>query len=128
MRPFSPFSPRLRQMPRASKPGAARTNSFASSFARIEHEPIPLSLSLTPTRNLRNDTLVRLVPVTAAGAREGDELMPQAWKTSDLAKLCAAIGIAFAGGMMAALVTPHLSGPAHGVASESPSLNRTDGG
>ncbi len=102
----------------ASPADAARVETWRcqnelirASFARIEHEPIPLSLSLTPTRNLRNDTLVRLVPVTAAGAREGDELMPQAWKTSDLAKLCAAIGIAFAGGMMAALVTPHLSGP-----------------
>lgn len=102
----------------ASPADAARVETWRcqnelirASFGKIEHEPIPLSLSLTPTRNLRNDSLVRLIPATAAGAREGDELMPQAWKASDLAKLCAAIGIAFAGGMMAALVTPHLSSP-----------------
>jgi len=102
----------------ASPADAARVEAWRcqnelirASFAKIEHEPIPLSLSLTPTRNLRNDTLVRLVPATAAGARDGDELTPQPWKPSDFAKLCAAIGIAFAGGMMAALVTPRISGP-----------------
>jgi hypothetical protein len=116
----------------ASPADAARVEAWRSqneliraSFAKIEHEPIPLSLSLTPPRTIRNETLVHLVPATAAGARDGDELMPQAWKASDLAKLCAAIGIAFAGGMIAALVTPHLSSQlAEILPSHPPSIAR----
>jgi hypothetical protein len=87
---------------------------------------VPLSLSLTPARNLRNDTLVRLIPEEATVAGEPAELRPQSLKGSDLAKLCAAIGVAFAGGMLAALMTPHLSGPlAELFPNQAPSIART---
>ncbi len=82
-----------------------------ASFAKIEHEPVPLSLSLTPTRNLRTDTLVQFAPASAS-LRASEDTPQPTLKTGDLAKLCAAIGIAFAGGMIAALITPHFTNPA----------------
>ncbi len=96
---------------------AARVNIWRSQnelirahFNKIEQEPIPLSLSLIPARNLRAETLMRLVPETS-GTQNGEEPTPAALKGGDLAKLCAAIGIAFAGGMIAALVTPNVTRP-----------------
>jgi len=102
----------------ASPTDAARVETWRrqnelirASFAKIEHEPIPLSLSLTQSRNFRSDSPVQLVPATASGTPGRPEEPGEPAKASDLIRLCAAIGIAFAVGMLAALITPHLTGP-----------------
>gem|GEM_PF-1187072 len=103
-----------------------QNDMIRAGFAKIEHEPIPLSLSLKPARNLPSDTPVRLVP-RATDAPIIEEVSPPSLHAGDLAKLCAAIGIAFAGGMMAALVTPHVTGPLADLASSrSPSITRAE--
>lgn len=77
-------------------------------FSKIEHEPIPLSLSLTPPRDMRSETPLRLVPAESK-VQADPSLQQQPLKTFELTKLAAAICIAFAGGMIAALITPHIS-------------------
>ncbi len=82
-----------------------------ATFAKIEHEPIPLSLSLKPSRNFRGDSPVQLVPTAASSPPVQLEEPSGSAKTGDLIRLCVAIGIAFAVGMLAALITPHLTSP-----------------
>jgi anti-sigma factor RsiW len=100
----------------ASPADAARVETWRcqnelirASFAKIEHEPIPLSLSLTQTRGLRVDSPVQFLPAASNPPIHQEDAPPA--KTGDLMKLCVAIGIAFAVGMIAALITPHLTGP-----------------
>ncbi len=82
-----------------------------ASFAKIEHEPIPLSLSLAPTRNLRPETQIQLVPAATASDSPAVDEASRPTKTVNLTKLCAAIGIAFVCGMIAALLTPQITRP-----------------
>ncbi len=102
----------------ASPADAARVETWRSqneliraSFAKIEHEPIPLSLSLAQSRDFRGEPLVQLLPAASNKSVGKEDISQPAAKTGDLARLCAAIAIAFAVGMIAALVTPHLTNP-----------------
>jgi len=76
-----------------------------ASFARIEHEPVPLSLSLKPPRNARTKSFIRLVsPATdETGAAHDDG------SRVEIVKLALAVLLAFTGGVIAAILTPHVT-------------------
>jgi len=75
-----------------------------ASFARVEHEPVPLSLSLQSPRNPRTKGFLRLVPTikdASAPAKNGARV--------ELVKLALAALLAFGGGIGSALLTPHVA-------------------
>jgi len=76
-----------------------------ASFARVEHEPVPLSLSLKPPRNPRAKSFLRLV----SSAGEDVNLTQSSTSRGDLLKLGFAVLLAFGSGVVAAILTPHVT-------------------
>ncbi len=79
-----------------------------AAFGKVEHEPVPLSLSLKPARTLRANNLIRLVASASQLGEEGATASSGA-NAIKMARLVSAVFFAFSAGMAAAFLTPRIA-------------------